>query len=308
MKFDKTKLIEELTKLNIPIIDDHISTLDLARIFGTRHDTILKNTRTRTLQDFFIVDKYLNKNGAKYKYYKLTFEGFISTFIYSSLFKDKIDFYSIVKCEYCGKESSRLYFKDNIFICNKHYNQIRQNGEILRRTKFDKNEIVIYEDYAEIIMYDIKNKESGRSKIDIEDINKIKDYKWTLLKNGYAHSCKMNIRLHRFLINADSNMEVDHINIDRLDNRKINLRQCTHAENCKNQPISKNNTSGVTGVSWSKKDKVWVAYIRLNYKNIRLGVFKDKMLAVKARKEGEIKYFGEFANQQTYDQYIQNNL
>ena len=90
-------------------------------------------------------------------------------------------------------------------------------------------------------------------------------------------------------------MEVDHINHIRTDNRKCNLRVVDRSLNQRNLPLSKRNTSGVVGVWFNKDANKWVAEIRLNYKKISLGYFINKEDAIKARKEAEEKYFGEYS-------------
>ena len=84
--------------------------------------------------------------------------------------------------------------------------------------------------------------------------------------------------------------QIDHVNHVRTDNRLINLREASNQENSKNMSISKNNTSGVTGVSWSKEDRAWRAAIRANLKYIYLGQSKDKFEAICLRKSAENKY------------------
>ena len=102
--------------------------------------------------------------------------------------------------------------------------------------------------------------------------------------------------MHRFVMDYyDKDMVVDHINRNKLDNRKANLRTSTRRENTINKSVQSNNTSNIPGVSWRKDRNKWRAYITVNGKQISLGMFKDKEEAVKARKEGEREYFGEFA-------------
>ncbi len=96
----------------------------------------------------------------------------------------------------------------------------------------------------------------------------------------------------------------DHIDRNPLNNRRSNLRQATQAENTKNKSKQKNNTSGVTGVGWVKKVCKWRARITFNEKEIYLGVFDDKVDAIKARLRAEKEYFGAFAPQQhLFEQY-----
>ncbi len=84
--------------------------------------------------------------------------------------------------------------------------------------------------------------------------------------------------------------EIDHINGNGLDNRLCNLRNVDRSENCRNQRLFRTSTSGYTGVCWCKKTKKWMAYIKVNQKNINLGRYNDKKLAIKARSEANIKY------------------
>lgn len=91
-------------------------------------------------------------------------------------------------------------------------------------------------------------------------------------------------------------IQVDHINNIRSDNNIENLRECTNAQNQQNQKLCKNNTSGVKGVSWSKKSKKWVACIYMNGKNKSLGYFSDIELARKKVMTFRKSLHKEFAN------------
>lgn len=93
-----------------------------------------------------------------------------------------------------------------------------------------------------------------------------------------------------FVTGAWPEEEIDHINGIRDDNRWNNLRQVTAYENKKNSKRYKNNTSGVTGVSWNDKQSKWVAYIHVNNKMNHFGFFANKSDAIAKRKRMEIKY------------------
>jgi hypothetical protein len=84
--------------------------------------------------------------------------------------------------------------------------------------------------------------------------------------------------------------QIDHIDQDSLNNRLINLREVTNAENGKNQKMSKRNISGVTGVCFDKKRQKWHARIVVNGKFIHLGYFEVKDDSIAARKNAEVKY------------------
>lgn len=75
--------------------------------------------------------------------------------------------------------------------------------------------------------------------IDSEDYYKIKQYSWCKQGHGYVHAWIKGkyIKLHRFLTNPPKNLQVDHINRDKLDNRKSNLRFVNNRENSSNRTI-----------------------------------------------------------------------
>lgn len=140
------------------------------------------------------------------------------------------------------------------------------------------------------------------TKVDDDDYVWAKEVKWYASgrsPNFYAvnnnlRSNGLNRILHREIMRCPKNMVVDHINGDTLDNRKNNLRICLHKENCKNQKIRKNNTSGIKGVYFSTEKRKWYSKIMLEYKTIHLGYFLTKQQALKERVKKEKEYFKEF--------------
>lgn len=137
---------------------------------------------------------------------------------------------------------------------------------------------------------------------DLEDYDKIKEYTWCRRHEGYAGCTRKEngkskmYNAYRIIMGVeDSKLEVDHINGDKWDNRKCNLRIVTHADNTKNRKLSSRNKSGYTGVRQVKNGN-WTASIRCNGNDIWLGSYKTKEEAIGARKAGEEKYFGEFAH------------
>ena len=129
---------------------------------------------------------------------------------------------------------------------------------------------------------------------DLEDYDKIKDYYWSANTDGYMYStCDDEyILMHRLIIDENNpEMQVDHFNRNKKDNRKENLRSLTPQHNNWNRGLQQNNESGVTGVRWNKEAQKWVAYIMCKH----LGTFNSFEDAVKARKRAEQKYFGEYS-------------
>lgn len=131
---------------------------------------------------------------------------------------------------------------------------------------------------------------------DIEDYDLIKDYCWRIDDKGYVRTTnnnnKSSISLHNLITNKNY---IDHRNHKTFDNRRHNLRIVTVAQNNMNASKRIDNTSGVTGVGWHKGIGRWRARINVNGKEVNLGYFDDFNDAVKARKEAEEKYFGEYS-------------
>lgn len=194
------------------------------------------------------------------------------------------------KVEGCnGKHLAKGY-------CSKHYQQMKKYGQILERTKLDPNEIIEYEDHAEMVLYDKDGSEVARALIDLEDVDKVKGIKWYMTHYGYVSNRHSRQHLHRLVMNCPDDMVIDHINHNRLDNRKSNLRICTQHQNNMNKGVTYNRASNVTGVRLDKRRNKWMARITCNYKEKFLGYFDTKEEAIQARKNAEIEYFGEYRN------------
>ena len=156
------------------------------------------------------------------------------------------------------------------------------------------------EDYA--IGYTLKGEPFW---IDKEDVDLISKYCWYYDDKGYLSARdkenQSHIKLHRLIMGFPNPelYEVDHKNHPprnehKIDNRKMNLAIVNRSQNQMNISIQTNNTSGVTGVDYHKASNKWRARICVNRKSIDLGLFDDFDRAVDARKEAEIKYFGEY--------------
>lgn len=133
---------------------------------------------------------------------------------------------------------------------------------------------------------------------DLGDYIRIKDFCWYQDPDGYILTCigkNKNIRMHRYLLNAKEEFDVDHKSGETWDNRRINLRICTRTNNNMNRTLQKNNTSGVTGVKFHKPTNKWQVGIQLNNKQIYLGLFESFDEAVAVRKQAEEIYFGEWS-------------
>ena len=149
--------------------------------------------------------------------------------------------------------------------------------------------------------YYVYNSKKDYFIIDKDDYKRIKDFTWIKDNYGYWYTSirknnkKYNLKVHRFIMNeTNSKIEIDHINHCKNDNRKSNLRRCTHNENSRN--VSKRENRDVIGVTWYKRDKKWESFITYKQKHIFLGRYENKDDAIKARLQAEKEYFGEFAS------------
>ena len=114
-----------------------------------------------------------------------------------------------------------------------------------------------------ITLYDNKNRPFI---FDYEDYDKVSKFTWC--KNNLGYFCatipksgKKKMLLHRFIMGlTERNIKIDHINHKVNDNRKCNLRICSHKENLANSRVRTTNKSGVKGVCLNNKKDKWVAY------------------------------------------------
>lgn len=180
-------------------------------------------------------------------------------------------------------------------LCNKHYKRLKYNGKLERL-----NETIITPDKLIELKRQYPNSAflpltSNKIAIaDCADCELLSKYEWCVDGSGYAVGYN-DLKMHRYLMDAKNGEFVDHINHDKLDNRRCNLRICTKAENNQNRLMAVNNTSGYKGVVWSERDKTY--YVKLNCKGKRIfiGTFKDKLEAAKAYDTKALELHGEFA-------------
>ena len=137
----------------------------------------------------------------------------------------------------------------------------------------------------------------GAFLFDLADLPLIERHTWHLGKRGYpaTHIRGKTVVLHRLLFTEADGMEIDHINGDKLDNRRANLRPCTHQQNGFNQKRRHTNTSGYIGVSYLQRLGCFEAYIHFSGTKHHLGLYADPIAAARVRDCVARLLFGEFA-------------
>lgn len=136
--------------------------------------------------------------------------------------------------------------------------------------------------------------------VDDEDYEFLNKFKWSISgSNGSNYAATYykgkHFRLHRIILNAPKNLVVDHINHDKLDNRKSNLRICSRTQNNWNTKKNINNKSGFKGVYFNKENKKWRVAITMNGERIHVGYFLDKIEAAMAYDKVISRYRKQFA-------------
>lgn len=139
--------------------------------------------------------------------------------------------------------------------------------------------------------------------VDAKDYAWLMQWKWCLGSDKYAKRAipiakgkQKTILMHRFIMNTSDGMLTDHINGNRLDNRRCNLRICTATGNARNGKKPQFSISSkYKGVTPIKRSKKWQVSIGVNYKAIYLGSFSTQEEAAMVYNKAALKYHGEFA-------------
>ena len=151
--------------------------------------------------------------------------------------------------------------------------------------------------------------------VDDEDFEFLNQWKWHVAGGsgsgtGYArrsirlfNNKIISFNMHRVVMNPKNNEQIDHVNGNKFDNRKSNLRICTNTQNQHNVPLRKDNKSGFKGVNWDKKTRKWHTRIRVDGNRFSLGYFNNKEQAALAYNEAALQYHGEFARLNSIEQF-----
>ena len=146
-----------------------------------------------------------------------------------------------------------------------------RHGKILDKTIYEPNDFNIVQGSVEITLRDVGGNCVGIATVDLEDFDKVKEHKWHIKKSRNTSYCMSHIDdkkvfLHRFVLNYDGELDVDHIDHNGLNNRKDNLRVISHSKNMTNQH---NENNGIYEV----KSGRFRATISKNNKSIYIGTY-----------------------------------
>lgn len=181
---------------------------------------------------------------------------------------------SIISCGcYSKEESGKRFLKKN-----KKYN----------KSYIDDSGIV------HVILFNTKNE----MLCNLADWEMLRGYCWSEdRQKGYARARDVKtqkvVMFHQLVLALSDGMIPDHINGNRLDNRRCNLRPSTKSQNAMNSKIRIDNKTGYKGIRKLPSGNYYVR-IKVNGKEIGLGTFNNIEDAINARQEAEIKYFGEY--------------
>lgn len=200
------------------------------------------------------------------------------------------------KCEICGvtSDEKKVHWctKAQKYLCLKHRSQFDRLGFFLKRTKREPNEFQMDGDTTYLIFRNTDDEVIFRCPIDTEDLDRVLLHKWhvtEMMGNSRYIKCSIgrrNVSLHRYILKAESDEIVDHINRNGLDNRKSNLRIVTASENSANSKTR----SGTGEKNIYFHNNAYQVEIIRHYKSVYTASFHTLQEAVEARDEFIKKY------------------
>lgn len=137
--------------------------------------------------------------------------------------------------------------------------------------------------------------------VDDADYAFLMQWNWRLQSGGYASRVmrqgnkQISIYMHREIMNASFGCLVDHIDGNKLNNRRLNLRTVSHVQNGRNAKKHVDGSSRFKGVSWDKTNEKWKSRLRVDNREMFLGRFSSEIEAALAYNEAAKNIYGEFA-------------
>jgi len=139
--------------------------------------------------------------------------------------------------------------------------------------------------------------------VDDEDYDELSKHNWCCTTTGYAirsftprkRARQKQVSMHADILGKKEGFEIDHINGDKLDNRRSNIRHVTHRQNIQNKKPNKNTSSRYKGVHLGKSGNVWLAAIEVGGKFHHVGSYNSETDAAIAYNKAALEYCGEYA-------------
>jgi len=152
--------------------------------------------------------------------------------------------------------------------------------------------------YLENSMKEIPLTQGRVAIVDDEDYEWLNQWKWFFMNNGYAATNRKGkprkmLYMHREINKTPDGVETDHINHNKLDNRKCNLRNCTRTQNQVNIAYKTSERNPYRGVE--KRCQKYRAHIFIDNKTVYLGTHKNAEDAARAYDVKAVEMWGEFA-------------
>lgn len=187
------------------------------------------------------------------------------------------------KCEYCENKATRIF--DNKHCCDKHYGQLNKYGTTLERTCRDSNEIKKHDLYIEVFTYSKLGDIDNSFFIDINDYEKIKEYKWTTDKINnciVGQVSNKQAKLHRFLFEDIKQNEYILFKDNNKNNcRRSNLIVSTHKFLDKEiKPISEDDVQIIENIKFEKIDKKTLRLLNIRHYHKSFGNMKDIIVQI----------------------------
>lgn len=212
---------------------------------------------------------------------------------------------SLYVCDVCHRtipksnKHSVIIENQKMTLCGKHDMQYKKYHKFLDSNPYstqNKNDYIITDEGVWIITRYKNGRESGRFLIDKEDLDIVLKHKWRLWRDFYFTGNLHPVQISRFLfgLSNNNNVIVDHINGNRQDNRRCNLRITNTTQNSINKAILSNNKTGVTGVYFDPTRNKYAVEIRVYNIKIHLSRYSDFADACFVRYVAERIAFGEY--------------
>ena len=135
----------------------------------------------------------------------------------------------------------------------------------------------------------------GYAIVDDIDFDSLNQWKWHKNNQGYVTRSYKGIRMHRIIMKVKKGQQIDHINLNKLDNRKQNLRFCDYSQNRVNRKKTKNKTSLFKGVAWNREWNKWMVQVYWKGRRSYLGGYTEEHDAAMAYDKAAKILHGKYA-------------